>query len=214
MLHLLWCSRRRGSLWGLPLLYGPLPATPGHILFEFVHAHDVWTAAPWSAAVLSAHSYRVDGCSWLDELQWLASNSDPPLRSGWGDLTAGQVARKLLVMWKVYWWPHWSALPYPDFPNLALDDDQSFDQYTLLSNPDLGGHHWDEAVWDPAWTEAYSAYFSFHIHAVARDAASVPCLYSLARCSLWFGFQRSGEDYLYDPHMVYDPEVDLPVDCT
>ena len=150
----------------------------------------------------------------MNELRWWAYNSDPPLRSGWGNLPAGQVACKLLVVWKVYWWPHWSALPCPEFPVLDLDDDQSFDQYSLPSNPDLKGHHWDKDVWEPAWTEAYSAYFPFHIRVVAGDDASVPCLYSLARCSLFFWFQRSGEGYFYDPRTVYDPEVDLPVDCT
>ena len=65
-----------------------------------------------------------------------------------------------------------------------------------------GGPHWDEAVWDPAWAEAYSAYFPFHVCAVARDTASVLWLYSLARCSLFFWFQRSGEGYFYDPCTV------------
>ena len=172
----------------LPDSYGPLPATLGHVLSEILCAGDAWTTAPWSAAVLSMHSYGLDGHSWLDELWWLAYNSDPPLHSGWGDLPAGQVACKRSVVWKVYWpwWPHWSVLPYPEFPDLDLDDDQSFDQYSLPSNPDLEGHHRDESVWKLAWTNAYSAYFLFHICVVAGDAASVPCLYSLACCSLFF----------------------------
>ena len=77
----------------------------------------------------------------LNELRWLASDSRPPLRSGWGRLWPSQVAGKLLVMWKVYWWPHWSALPFPETAELDLQDDQSFDQYSLPSNPDLKGPH-------------------------------------------------------------------------
>ena len=62
----------------LPLLYGPLPAMPGHVLSEALHAGDVWTVALWSVAVLSAHSHELDGCCWLDELCGLADyNSDP-----------------------------------------------------------------------------------------------------------------------------------------
>jgi hypothetical protein len=193
-------------------LYGPLPATPGRVLCEILHAGDVWTTAPWSAAVLSAHSYELDGRCWLDELRWLADyNSDPPLCSGWGDLSAGQVACKLLVVWKMCWWPHWSALPYPEFRVLDLADDQSFDQYSL---PSLEGSHWDEPVWQPAWTKAYSAYFLFYVCAVAGDAASVPCLYSLALRSLFFWFQRAGEHTVYDPEWHPPLVSDFPVEYT
>ena len=61
-------------------------------------------------------------------------------------------------------------------------------------------------MWQPAWTQAYSAYFPFHVCAVAGEVANVLCLYSVALCSLFVWFQRAGE------HTVYDPEHELPVD--
>ena len=84
----------------LPELTAPLPTTPGRVLHEERDAGAVWTTAPWSAAVLDACSCGVDGRTWLNELRWLASDSRPPLRSGWGRLWPSQVAGKLLVMWK------------------------------------------------------------------------------------------------------------------
>ena len=168
----------------------PLPAMTGHVLHEVLHAGEVWTIALWSAAVLSAHSCSLDGRSWLNELKWLASNRHPPLRSGGGSLQAGQVAVKLLVMTvegALVASLVCSALPYDGMtPVLDLDDDQSCDQYSLLSNPDLNGPHWNEDMWELAWAEAYSANFLFHICLVAGDDASVLCLYSLACCSLFF----------------------------
>ena len=160
--------------WGgrLPLLYSPLPATPGRFLSLAHHAGAVWTTAPWSAAVLA--TCRPDGYCRLAELKYLADNNDPPLRSGWEDLSAGMVSCKLLVMWKVWWWPRWSTLPYPEFRVLDPDP-HSFDQYSV---PPLHDDRWDEPVW-------YSTYFPFHVRAVAEEAAHVPCLCSLA---LWLLF--------------------------
>lgn len=96
------------------------------------------------------------------------------------------VACKLLVVWKVCWWPHWSTLAYPEFQVLDLADPNSFDQYSF---PALQHSRWDEPVWQPAWTQAYSAYFPFHVCAVAGEAANVPCLYSLALRSLFVWFR-------------------------
>ena len=115
-------------------MYGPLPATPGHFLSVHHHAGAVCTAAPWSAAVLAAchptfwprsHPY---GYCRLAELKYFASSHNPPVH--WGVLSAGQVACKLLIMWKVWFWPHWSALPYPEF-HVLDPDPQSFDQYNV-----------------------------------------------------------------------------------
>ena len=121
----------------------------------------------------------------------MASNSRRPVRSDWGRLCPGQIACKLLVMWKVWWWPHWSALPFLGTAVPDGQDDQSFAQYSLPSNPDLDGPYWNRAVWDPfsAWAVAYSAHFKLHIRRVAGCAASVPCLYSLALRFLFDWFQ-------------------------
>ena len=115
----------------LPHLHGPLPATPGPFLALDHHAHKVWTAAPWSAAVLAARDLD-DNCR-LAELKWFASchiPSDPFRVTGWMHLSANQVAFKLLVTWKVYFWPRWSVLPYPAFGVLDHDP-HSFDQYSV-----------------------------------------------------------------------------------
>ena len=69
-------------------------------------------------------------------------------------------------------------------------------------------------MWQPAWTKAYSAYFPFHVCAVAGDAASVPCLYSLALRSLFFWFQRVGEHTVYDPEWHPPLVSDFPVEYT
>ena len=125
----------------------------------------------------------------------MASNSRRPVRSDWSRLCPGQIACKLLVMWKVWWWPHWSALPFPETVAPDLQDDQSFGQYSLPPNPDLDGPYRDRAVWDPfsAWAVAYGANFPFHIRKVAGSDANVPCLCSLACRSLFFWFQRAVE---------------------
>ena len=94
----------------------PLPATPGRILSESLHAGDAWTTAPWSACVLAADdyalTYSLEGRSWIEEIRWMAATSHRPLHNDWGYLLPHQIAGKLLVMWKVWWWPHWSALPF------------------------------------------------------------------------------------------------------
>ena len=179
----------------LPLLNAPLPPTPGHVLHEVWHAGEVWTTAPWSACVLAAHEYTLDGRAWVDEIRWMAANSNRPIRCDWRRLCPHQIACKLLVMWKVWWWPHWSALPFLETVVDDDQDDQSFAQYSLPPNPDLFGPYWDRAVWDPfsAWAVAYSAYFKFHIQQVAGSAASVLSLYSLALCFVFDWFQCARE---------------------
>ena len=151
-----------GHPWGgvLPVGPGPLPQSSGGFLTLARDAHAVWTAAPWSAAVLARENLA--GTTRLWELQ-LASRQ---CVNGWMHLSPNQVAYKLLVTWKVCFWPEWSALPYPDF--VALDDDpHSFDQYSLW---------WSERN-DPA---LYGAWFATHVRTVAQAAHHVPCLYSLA----------------------------------
>ena len=85
------CGKQRFPGGGrLPLLYGPLPATPGHFLSLAHHAGAVWTAAPWSAAVLAVHN--LDDHRWLAELKWFALchiPSNPFCVTSHGKLTGG-----------------------------------------------------------------------------------------------------------------------------
>ena len=159
------CVLRDNVPWGgvLPFGPGPLPLSPGGFLTVACDAHAVWTAAPWSAAVLAR--WNLAGTSQLAELK-LASCQ---CVTGWMHLSPNQVAYRLLVTWKVWFWPDWSVLPYPEF--VVLDDDpHSFDQYSV---PPLQHDQQHNPVW-------YSAWFASHVHAVAGAACYVPCLYSLA----------------------------------
>ena len=141
----------------LPVGPGPLPWSYVDFLTVACDAHAVWTAAPWSAAVLARENLA--GTSRLWELQ-LASRQ---CRNGWMHLSPNQVAYKLLITWKVWFWPSWSDLSYPDF--VVLDDDpHSFDQYSHQHSPAV-----------------YSVWFASHVCTVAAEASYVPCLYSLVQ---------------------------------
>ena len=131
---------------------------------------------------------------WMRSGGWLQQAAAHALYD-WSHVLPHQIAGKLLVMWKVWWWPHWSALPFLETVQHDDQDDQSFAQYSLPPNPDLKGPYWDRAVWDPfsAWAKAYSAYFKYHIRQVAGSAACVPALYSLAVRFVFDWFQCAGE---------------------
>ena len=75
-----------------------------------------------------------------------------------------QVACTLLVTWKLWFWPHWSALPYPDFV-VPDDDPHSFDQYNTT--------------------------FAAQMHDVAVIASNVPRLYSLVLRLLFVWWQNA-----------------------
>ena len=93
--------------------------------------------------------YSLDGRTWLDEIRWMAATAAALALYDWSHVLPHQIAGKLLVMWKVWWWPHWSALPFLETVQHDDQDDQSFAQYSLPPNPDLKGPYWDRAVWDP-----------------------------------------------------------------
>ena len=83
----------------------------------------MWLQAPWSAAVLAAQdlassSWLLQSCQYVDEQYVL----------DWMDLSPCQVACKLLVTWKLWFWLHWSVLPYHSFA-VPEDDLHSFTQY-------------------------------------------------------------------------------------